>query len=202
MAAHAARSPRADVTGAVLAGGQGRRVNGRDKGLMLLSGKPLVEWVCSRLHAQAAAVLICANRNAARYAAYGQVIADPSADFRGPLARIAAALGACESAWLLTVPVDSPAIPNDLVRRLAENVAQGEAAVTVAHDGERRQPLFALYRRDLAVSARSALEEDLPVWRWQDECGATEVDFSDQAGAFANLNSVEQFHDWELHRHG
>jgi len=202
MTARAERSARAGVTGAVLAGGQGRRVGGRDKGLMLLSGRPLIAWVCDRLSAQTGTVLVCANRNASQYSAYGKVITDLSAGFRGPLAGIAAALEACPTAWLLTVPVDSPAIPGDLVDRLAESSGQRNAALAVAHDGRRRQPLFALYRRSMAASARQALGDDMPVWRWQGDCGVVEVDFSDQPGAFANLNCAEEFRDWETHRHG
>ena len=49
-------SARAQITVAILAGGQGVRVNGQDKGLMLLGGKPLVSRVCERVRDQCTAL--------------------------------------------------------------------------------------------------------------------------------------------------
>jgi len=37
-----------EVTGVVLAGGQGRRMGGVDKGLQTLRGKPMAQWVIER----------------------------------------------------------------------------------------------------------------------------------------------------------
>jgi molybdopterin-guanine dinucleotide biosynthesis protein A len=185
----------AQITGAVLAGGASTRMGGVDKGLAELFGKPLVAHVIAVLHLQVDDILIIANRQADAYARHAPVQADSASGFRGPLAGIATALAACRTPWLLTVPVDCPRIATDLAARLGQAI--GEGACTVAHDGERRQPLFALYRRELAVDAANALERNLPVWNWQDACGVREVDFSDQAATFANLNSAEEFRRWE-----
>ena len=57
-----------DVTGIVLAGGQGRRMGGVDKGLVELDGQPMVAHVLARLAPQVGDVLINANQNAERYA--------------------------------------------------------------------------------------------------------------------------------------
>ena len=53
----------ANVTAAVLAGGAGSRLGGRDKGLHPLDGKPLIAHVAQALAAQAGKILICINRN-------------------------------------------------------------------------------------------------------------------------------------------
>jgi len=189
-----------EITVAILAGGQGTRVDGQDKGLMTLAGEPLISRVRERLRGQAGALLICANRNADRYAQYGTVVSDGISGFHGPLAGIAAALAACRSRWLLTAPVDSPRPPADLSRRL-HAAASGRAAA-VAHTGTRREPLFAMYAASLSESAAGALQRDLPVWRWQDELGIVEVDFSDQAADFLNLNTADDFSRWEEDRRG
>ena len=189
------------VTAAILAGGAGSRLHGRDKGLQPLAGKPLIAHVAAALRSQAGAVLICINRNASEYAAYGATCFDGVAGYRGPLAGIAAALHVCTTGWLLTVPVDCPRPPIDLARRLHAAVAHG-ARAAVAHDGGRRQPLFALYARDCATQAADALSRDLPVWRWQDELGGVEVDFADASAAFTNLNSDAEFHAWETSHDG
>ncbi len=183
------------VTAAILAGGAGRRLGGRDKGLELLAGRPLIAYVFESIRAQVSRVMILANRHAEVYAAYAPVVADDVPGFRGPLAGIATALARCDTSWLLTASVDVPRPPRDLAERLLGAV--GERDVAVAHDGERRQPLFALYARRRAASAHEALERDLAVWRWQDECGAVDVDFSKQHDAFHNLNTPDEFRDWE-----
>ena len=60
-----------DVTGVVLAGGMGRRMGGVDKGLVLLDGEPMVAHVLERLAPQVGALVINANQNLERYAAFG-----------------------------------------------------------------------------------------------------------------------------------
>ena len=188
------------MTAAILAGGAGRRLGGRDKGLELLAGRPLIAHVVERIRAQVSRVMILANRHADIYRAYAPVLADVAPGFRGPLAGIATALEHCQTPWLLTASVDVPQPPRDLAERLGDAV--GDRDVAVAHDGERRQPLFALYSCRLAASAREALARDRAVWRWQDECGVLEVDFSKQRDAFCNLNSPEDFRDWEIAHRG
>lgn len=69
--------PRAALTGLVLAGGQGRRMGGVDKGLQPFHGRPLARHALERLAPQVGTCLVSANRNAAAYAAFGvPVLAD------------------------------------------------------------------------------------------------------------------------------
>ncbi|MDN5924524.1 MAG: molybdenum cofactor guanylyltransferase [Xanthomonadales bacterium] len=180
--------------GAILAGGAGQRLGGLDKGLQALAGRPLVEHVVLALRDQVDALLIVANRHHEVYARYASVIADIQAGYAGPLAGIAAALTYADSRCLLSVPVDCPQPPTQLHARLRKALdAQPDASCAVAFDGQRRQPLFALYRPELAQSALQALRENYPVWRWQQSLHALEVDFADQAEPFYNLNTAEDF---------
>lgn len=191
-----------NITAAILAGGAGIRLGGRDKGLQPLAGSPLLAHVIAAVRSQVGKVLICINRNNDQYATFGVICTDGAAGFRGPLAGIAAALRLCDTAWLLSVPVDCPQPPEDLARRLHAAACSAQARVAVTHDGKRRQPLFALYRRELADAAMAALAAGLPVWRWQDQCGVIEVEFSGSADAFWNLNTPEDFYRWEsMHGH-
>ena len=184
------------ITAAVLAGGAGSRLHGRDKGLELLAGKPLIAHAVAALRGQAGTLLICANRNLEHYAEYAPVCPDATTAYAGPLAGIAAALAACKTEWLLTLPVDCPRPPSELARRLYAGA--GHARASVAR-GERREPLFALYRRELATDATTALQCDEPVWRWQEHIGAIEVHFCEEA--FVNLNTPDDFRRWER-QHG
>jgi molybdopterin-guanine dinucleotide biosynthesis protein A len=180
----------AGCLGLILAGGRGSRVGGADKGLLEWQGRPLVAHVAARLRPQVEALWIVANRNTAAYAVHAdRVLADARPGFHGPLEGLATALAACGHEWLLCAPVDVPGLPGDLATRLhAAAVAQG-SDLAVAHDGRHRQVLCLLARSSLAGAARDALARgDAAVHSWQDACGVVEVDFSDQADAFANLN--------------
>lgn len=192
----------ATITAAILAGGEGRRVGGEDKGLLPLSGRPIVAHVIAALRGQVGSIVICANRNADRYAGFAPVVADTTTGFRGPLAGIAAALRACKSEWLLTVPVDCPQPPRDLAVRLHDAALVENRDVAAAFDGMRVQPLFALYHRTLAADAGAALKNDLAVIRWQQGLYRALADFSTRPQEFCNLNTPEEFRHWEQSAHG
>jgi molybdopterin-guanine dinucleotide biosynthesis protein A len=194
--------PRPSLTVAILAGGAASRLGGRDKGLELADGKPLIARARAYFERHVAQALrshghldfvIIANRHLDEYAAYGRVRTDATSDLRGPLAGVASALEGATTAHVLTLPVDCPAPPEDLAERLLAALDEKDAPAVVAHDGERRQPLFALYRRDLAAAASAAAEASRGVLEWQDAIGAVEVDFADRRQQFHNLNTPEAF---------
>ena len=58
---------KSDITGVILAGGQARRMQGQDKGLVLLNNKPMIEYVIENLKPQVGELVINANRNLDTY---------------------------------------------------------------------------------------------------------------------------------------
>jgi len=193
------------LTVAILAGGAATRLDGRDKGLEPLLDRPLVEWALDAWKMRADGeteessasnrvdLLIVANRNLDEYGRHARTISDAERGFRGPLAGIASALEACVTPRLLTIPVDCPDLPAELVSKLMAAMDASGSSAVVAHDGERRQPLFALYRRELAGSAATGVATEQGVWQWQEKIGAHEVDFSTQRRQFHNLNTPDDF---------
>ncbi|VAX09816.1 Molybdenum cofactor guanylyltransferase [hydrothermal vent metagenome] len=179
------------ITGVILAGGRSRRMDGNDKGLLPLNGRSMIEYVLDAITPQVDEVLINANRNLASYQVYGHpVITDKIADFAGPLAGMAAAIQACDSDYILSVPCDGPWIPKDLVARLLSQLNKEGANISTAHDGQRLQPVFALIRRELLPAILTYLESGerrLGYWVQQQQPALT--DFSDQPEAFFNVNS-------------
>ena len=82
-----------NITVCILAGGKGSRLGGIDKGLFLLSGRPLIEYCIERIRKQVSHITINANRNLEKYQAYGfDIITDLSSDSIGPLGGIQVAL--------------------------------------------------------------------------------------------------------------
>ncbi|WP_369681230.1 molybdenum cofactor guanylyltransferase MobA [Chromatium okenii] len=188
------------ITGVILAGGRARRMDERDKGLMLLSNRPLVAWAIAALKPQVTTLLISANRNVARYAAYGfPVVTDEIADFAGPLAGILSAMTVAQTAWLLTMPCDTPHSPADLGQRLAQAVITEQATLAVATLGRQRQPLHALLPVALAADLREYLASgERKVGNWYARQRVAWVDFSDRPNAFINLNTSAELRTLEL----
>lgn len=182
---------RSGITGLILAGGAARRMGGGDKGLTLLAGKPLIEYALARLAPQVDALIINANRNLARYADYGHpVVADDRQGFQGPLAGMASGLKAAATEFLVCAPCDSPLLPEDLVGRLFRQLREQDAELSVAHNGERLQPVFALMRTALADSLLAFLDDGgRKIDQWFQRHQLAVADFSDQPAAFSNVNS-------------
>lgn len=181
-------------TTAILAGGAASRLGGRDKGLVGLLGRPLIAWTLEALAlVPGQPRLIVANRNLDQYARFAPTISDKRReDFAGPLAGVAAALDVCATTWLYTVPVDCVRPRAEILEALWAASMTHEGDVVVAHDGTRRQPLFALYRSTLAASAERALAEGAGVMRWQDSLNILEIDLSALPDdAWLNLNTPE-----------
>jgi len=198
--APSARPPARDaITGLILAGGRGARMGDLDKGLLPWRGKPLVAHVCDRLAPQVGSLLISANRNLDRYAAYGAVLPDEAAlgPWQGPLAGVAAGLAAATTAWLAVAPCDTPRLPSDLVPRLADAVAAGAAPLAVASAGGRRHSVCMLLAVSLLPDLLDYLRGGLrKVDTWQARVGAVEVPFGDDGGFF-NINTPDQLADKE-----
>lgn len=188
----------AELSGMILAGGQGRRMSGRDKGLEPFAGRPLVAHVRERLEGQVAEVIINANRHLDAYRALSdRVVTDTEVGFQGPLMGIYSGLRAATTPWLLILPCDSPALPRDLVHRLVSGI--GSADIAVAHDGERLHPVVALIRTALAADlAVSLAAGERKIDRWYARHPWREVDFSDCPAAFANLNTDDEKRRLEL----
>jgi molybdopterin-guanine dinucleotide biosynthesis protein A len=182
------------VTGVVLAGGQGRRMGGVDKGLVELRGRPLVSWVIERLAPQTGSLIINANQNVERYAAFGYpVVRDALEGFAGPLAGLHAALGAATGDWLVTAPCDSPFLPLDLVARLCAAAALDDATLAVARTFDQPHPVFALVRRDVhAHLERFLANGGRKIDAWYATLRVTEVPFDDEADAFRNINTIAE----------
>jgi molybdopterin-guanine dinucleotide biosynthesis protein A len=184
----------AAVTGIVLAGGQGRRMGGVDKGLVDLAGKPMVAHVLSRLVPQVGAVLVNANQNLDRYGALGYpVVPDAVGGFAGPLAGLHAGMTRATGEFAVTVPCDSPFLPEDLVARLAAALEREGSQLAVARTFDQPHPVFALVRRDVLPDLAAFLERGgRKIDAWYAGLEVVQVAFDDEADAFRNINTADE----------
>ncbi|GKS96139.1 molybdenum cofactor guanylyltransferase MobA [Acidovorax sp. SUPP2825] len=211
------------ITGLVLAGGQGTRMGGQDKGLQPFQGVPLALHALQRLQSQVGPRLVSANRHLDRYAAFGvPVVTDAEPGHAGPLAGFLAGLSLCDTPWLLTVPCDTPLFPPDLARRLmaaawAMDTAGGPADLAIAAapqaDGPtaadahhtaaplRTQPVFCLLRASLQESLAQFMAgggRKIGAWIAQHRCAVAAFDQpGDDPLGFCNANTLAELHALE-----
>lgn len=188
--------PQHDVTGLILAGGAGRRVSGRDKGLIEWQGKTLVAHVVQALQCQVGELLISCNRNEDIYRGFGlQLVSDQREDFQGPLAGIESAAALVDTPFLVVVPCDTPGLPGDLVDRLLaplQDPSGDTADISFVHDGKRGQYLCAAMHSKVLASLSDYLDSgQRAVRHWYSQHRVTAVDFSDQQRAFENYNYID-----------
>ncbi|HZN25211.1 MAG TPA: molybdenum cofactor guanylyltransferase MobA [Burkholderiales bacterium] len=186
----------APVTGVVLAGGLGRRMGGVDKGLKILRGKPMVEWVIERFSPQVDELLINANQNVDAYSVYGhRVIPDAIAGYAGPLAGLHRGLSEARFALVATVPCDSPFLPADLVQRLFGALEREDAELAVARTGDQPHPVFCMCRRSVLGNLTSFLGSGgRKIDAWYSALRVVEVPFDDNPDAFSNINTETELY--------
>lgn len=192
--------------GVLLAGGLARRMGGGDKPMRTIGGRTILERVIARLSPQCSGLILNANGDPARFAAFGlQVIADDVPGFPGPLAGILAALdwtatNRPEVEWVLSAAGDCPFLPRDLVARLHEARARENAQLAVAASGDQSHPVIGLWGVALRHELRHALVvEDLrKIDRWTARYPLATVTWPvEPLDPFFNANTVEDIAEAE-----
>lgn len=199
------------VTGWLLAGGEGRRMQGQDKGLVKHQGRPLAAWVLSRLAPQCQPLRISANRNLDRYAQLLHEATDTSlaeaqravfpddadlAPRSGPLAGLITAMRHTDTEWLMVAPCDMPDLPHDLVARLMQQAVQTNADIVIpctesAPQEARHHWVCGLIRKRVCPdTVHQFVNGERKVGHWVRSQSWSSVTFSDTS-AFANMNTLE-----------
>lgn len=181
------------LTAVILAGGKARRMEGQDKGLIELNGRAMIEYIIEALKPQVDNILINANRNLDEYRRYGYpVVEDIMGDYFGPLVGMASGLQACDSNRILTVPCDSPFVPPVLASKLNAAMLENQADISVANDGRRMQPVFAMIRRSMLPSLLDYLDNGgRKIDTWYAGQRMALADFQDWPDAFTNINTPQ-----------
>ncbi|HIM54392.1 MAG TPA: molybdenum cofactor guanylyltransferase [Gammaproteobacteria bacterium] len=183
-----------NITAVILSGGRSSRMQGEDKGLILLNDKPLINYVVDVVNSKVDRLLISANRNIEAYQQYGEVITDELSDFQGPLAGISSALSRAATTYLLTLPCDSPMINKTVIDRLVDTMDRANVDICVADDGLRIHPTIALIKTSLKDNLLAFLDSgERKLGLWIERNNFQKVDFSDQPKVFVNLNNPQDF---------
>jgi molybdopterin-guanine dinucleotide biosynthesis protein A len=194
------------IVGVILAGGRAERMGGGDKGLRVVGGKAILARVIERVQPQVDALVLNANGDPARFAAFGlPVVPDSIPDFAGPLAGVLAGLDLTaanhpQAQFVVTVPADGPFVPRDLVRHLADTLTIEDAEVVTAVSGAQTYPVVGLW----PVRLRQALHEALTkegihkIDAWTRRFRRAVATFpSEPVDPFFNANTPEQLAEAE-----
>ncbi|MFD1887440.1 molybdenum cofactor guanylyltransferase [Paenibacillus wenxiniae] len=175
------------VAGILLAGGQSSRM-GRDKAMLDIGGKPVIQRVADTLlQCTPDVCLAAANEDDYRFL-HLPVAADEYPGY-GPLAGIYAGMKQIEADWYLVAACDMPFTSVDLMRNLLKMAieAAGDGVgiplgqAIIPSYGERMHPLYAVYHRTVLPSLREALEhKQLKVMEWVDEHNLVDVPLEGQ----------------------
>lgn len=196
-----------EVVGVLLAGGQSRRMGGGDKSLRCLAGRPILEHVLERVSGQVGHLVLNANGDPERFAAYGlPVVEDVVAGQPGPLAGVLTGMfwaraNAPDARWILTVATDAPFVPMDLVARLGSIIERDNADLGCASSGGRHHPVIGLWPVALAEALKTAIETDgiRKVDRWTAGYRLAVVDYADEpVDPFFNVNRPEDIKEAEI----
>jgi molybdenum cofactor guanylyltransferase len=147
--------------GILLAGGLARRMGG-NKPLIKLGGIPLLAHAAAALEPQCRSLIVSANGDPIRFSSFGfPVVPDNLPGFLGPLAGILSCLDWIGTRYpevpiALSVPADSPFLPQNLVARL-KSARQRGASIACARSGSRLHPAVALWPVALRGELRRAL---------------------------------------------
>jgi len=174
--------------GVVLAGGAGRRIGGR-KAFVELAGRPLIAHVVDRLSPQVSGLAINAEPDPG-FEPFGLTILQDPMPGLGPLAGILSALdwaAECGADRVVTVAVDTPFLPQDLVQRLMAAADGPSFAATPdgPHGTTGAWPVACRDELDAALNAGTRKVLD-----WTASIGAQAVVFEDSA-AFLNINTAD-----------
>ena len=185
----------------ILSGGASLRFGGVDKGLQIYREKPLIEWVIAAIEPQVRELVLCINRNKPEYEKFGhRIVFDHSPDHQGPIAGILAAIDYLETSsriehfdQLLVSSCDSPALPCDYVQPMIDQLDESGALVAVVNDGNRNQNMHCLIRRNAWNPLRNFYAEGgRAMYQWFRQSSLIEVNFTEQADCFLNVNSPDQ----------
>jgi len=193
------------VAGVLLAGGQSQRMGGGDKTLRLLAGRPILAHVIERAAPQVTSLVLNANGDPARFAAFGlPVIADDIGGFAGPLAGVLAGLDWAAAkvpgtTHVASFATDAPFLPRDLVASFREAMRLGHYDLACAASEGRTHPVFGLWPLDLREDLRQALKEGLrKVDQWTARFRLIEVEFpAAPVDPFFNANRPEDLAEAE-----
>ena len=185
----------------ILAGGKGRRMGGKEKGLINLLDRPLISYVLEKVSGKAAPIALNINTNFEKFKNFGyEILEDPLKGHLGPLVGILASLDWAKNIkqkWVLTLPCDTPFLPQNLIESLLKVKNENpDVDLVVAKSRGFNHPVIALWKTDNNLILKKAIEEGIrKIDIFTSQLKTAHVNFDEidesKSDPFTNLNSPQ-----------
>jgi molybdenum cofactor guanylyltransferase len=142
------------LTGIILSGGKSSRM-GKEKGLCLLKGKPLIEYSYQLLAKICKSVIISSNSDCFNY--LGSPVVKDEIQEKGPAGGIYSCLKTSKTEDNFIVSCDMPNVSVDLIRFILAKKKGYDAVVPFFNKFP--EPLCAYYRRDCKYTFEEAIKK-------------------------------------------
>ncbi len=178
------------ITGIVLCGGQGARLNNEDKPLLKLGERRIIDHILERLIPQVGSIIVSCSRNVALYEALGHEIVVDDEPSSGPLAGMVESFASVTTEWSFSVPGDVPFLAKNLVNLLIPLASANGIAVPKI-DNQREHLFLVLNRKKRERLTEYYRSGGRAVRLWLDKTEATSTDVTDLRTNFLNVNTAE-----------
>lgn len=180
-----------DITGIILAGGKSSRM-GRDKGIVDLKGRAMIEHVIESAKAVTHNIIIIANND--NYNQFGFPVYSDLIPERGPIGGIVTGLHYSQTDRNLILSCDIPFVSVELLRKLTET--KSEASIIAPETEEGTEPLCAIYRQSNATYLRERINQNRLSMRdalKAADCYTIKISVDDSHRAsFININTPQE----------
>lgn len=155
------------ITGVILAGGNGSRMQSTAKPLLPLGDQPIIGHIIGAARPQTNELIISANSHIESYHALAStVVQDAQSDYSGPMAGILAALHwvaehRTDTRYLACFPGDAPWFPHDIVEQMMRALESSAADIAWIENDGQLQPLFSLWKISILPSLAKAIEQGM-----------------------------------------
>ena len=186
------------IISVLIAGGKSRRFGGGIKTLTKINGESIFEKIIDVLKKQNTNILINSNyKNEVFHKTNFPIIEDLDNNFQGPLAGIYACMKwlnkqKLNTDWLLTVPSDTPFLPNNLLE-IFKSKLKNKTNILIARSNGKIHPIIGMWNISLYKNLKNELKsENRKIMEWVYKNNFDFVDFNNRNyDPFFNINTKE-----------
>ena len=182
----------------IMIGGQSKRIGGGIKSFIEFNNKYLFDRIFERIKPQVNQVLVNCNIPDKRLIKYNlKILKDIKTGYLGPLAGIHSALNWVnkyqqKTKWIITIPGDTPFIPENLVTRIKAKISKN-TKIILAQSNNKTHPAIGAWHASLLDSLDEQLDRGVrKILSWAELHTIEYVNYSfDEYDPFFNINHKE-----------
>jgi len=188
-----------ELCAVIMTGGKSSRMGGGIKSFKKFNNKMIFDRIYNILNNQIKNIIINTNSEEKYFKKYNKIIIkDKIKGYLGPLAGIHASLNWINKNmpqvnWLISVPSDTPFIPNDLINRLYLKAKENNKQIVLAKSNSIIHPVIGIWNKNLFENLEYNLlngERKIIVWAKNHELDFEEF-FEENYDPFFNINYKE-----------